>query len=240
MYVAIMVNLYDPAMRSALDNLSKTMPQLMSALGIHPDSSGLLGFLITYLYGFILLLFPMLYSVIRANGLVARYVERGSIVSLLAAPVKRSTVALTQLTVLVGGLSLLIIYTTVLELVLGKLSFPHEPLGGGLLRLNLGLWALQMLIAGISFFASSVFNESRLSLGFGAGLPTVMLLLKMLSDMSPRVDKLRWLTFFSLYDPKRLVVGDLNAWLSISILLLLAILLMLMAVVDFARKDLHI
>lgn len=240
MYVVIMINLYDPNMRSALDKFAKTMPQLMAALGIRPGSTGLLGFLMTYLYGFILLIFPMLFTVIRANGLIARYVERGSIVTLLAAPVKRSTVALTQLTVLISGLTLLLLYTTCLELILAKSVFPQETLGSGLLRLNLGLWAMQMLIAGISFSASCLFNDSRLSLGVGAGLPALMLLLQMLADTSPKVEKLRLLTFFSLYDPQALAAGESAAWLSIGILLLLAVLFMGLAVVVFDRKDLQI
>ena len=48
-------------------------------------AADLLGFMISYLYGFILLVFPMVFCILRANGLVAKYVDRGSMACLLAA-----------------------------------------------------------------------------------------------------------------------------------------------------------
>lgn len=149
MYVVIMIRLYDPGMRKAIDDIAATMPQLMGAMGIHPGEADLMGFMITYLYGFIFPVFPMLFTVIRGNQLIARYVETGSMTALLAAPVKRRSVALTQLAALVSGVSLLLLYATALEMVVAGSLFPAEPILPGLIRLNGGLWALQCLIAGI-------------------------------------------------------------------------------------------
>ena len=77
--------MYNPEMMKMLDNFA-AMPE-MAAVGMNPGSTSLLGFMISYLYGFIFLVFLMIYSILRGNGLIAKYVEKGSMASLIAAPV---------------------------------------------------------------------------------------------------------------------------------------------------------
>ena len=55
--------------------------------------------------------------------MIAKYVEKGSMASLIAAPVKRSTIVFTQMMVLVSGVFLLIVYSTILEIVVSQSSF---------------------------------------------------------------------------------------------------------------------
>ena len=110
MYVSIIISMYDPEMMKMLDSFAEAMPELMAAVGMRANAANLLGFMVSYLYGFILLLFPMLFCILRGNSLVARYVEKGSMVSLVAAPIKRRAIVLTQMTVLISGILLLILY----------------------------------------------------------------------------------------------------------------------------------
>lgn len=100
LYVSIIIGMYDPEMMATLDKFYQIMPDLMASVGMTAGATTLIGFMISYLYGFILLLFPLLFIVLRANGLIAKYVDTGSIVALLAAPVKRRVIALTQMGVL--------------------------------------------------------------------------------------------------------------------------------------------
>ena len=110
MYVSIIINMYDPQMMKTLDNFAEAMPELMAAVGMTINSATLLGFMVSYLYGFILLVFPMVFCILRGNALIAKYVDKGSMASLAAAPVKRRTIALTQMKVLISGIVLLILY----------------------------------------------------------------------------------------------------------------------------------
>ena len=126
MYVSIIISMYDPEMMKMLDSFAEAMPELMAAVGMRANAANLLGFMVSYLYGFILLLFPMLFCILRGNSLVARYVEKGSMVSLVAAPIKRRAIVLTQMTVLISGILLLILYSTVLELICAGSGFPGE------------------------------------------------------------------------------------------------------------------
>ena len=155
LYVTVIIRMYDPEMMKTLDDFVKVMPELMAAVGIHA------GAMISYLYGFILIVFPMVFCILRGNGLIAKYVDRGSVVSLVAAPVKRQKIACTQASVLISGVIQLLGYETVLEIVVAQGSFPNELEIAELLKLNSGLFCLLLFIAGICFLASCLFSDTR-------------------------------------------------------------------------------
>ena len=124
LYISIIMTMYDSESMKALDSFYETMPEIMDAVGMTIASGSMIDFMISFLYGFILLAFPMVYSIIRGYGLIGRYVDDSSIVPLLAAPVKRSTIAKTQLFVLLTGVVFLVAYTTGLEIFIGKTWYP--------------------------------------------------------------------------------------------------------------------
>jgi ABC-2 type transport system permease protein len=101
------------------------MPELMAIVGMNPASAELVSFLEAYLYGFIMLVFPMLFCILSTNKLIARHVDRGSMTYLLAAPVKRETVAFTQMKVMATGMFALVFYATLYwESLIAKFPFP--------------------------------------------------------------------------------------------------------------------
>lgn len=173
LYVTVIIRMYDPEMMKTLDDFVKVMPELMAAVGMHAGATSLIGFMISYLYGFILIVFPMVFCILRGNGLIAKYVDRGSMVSLVAAPVKRQKIACTQASVLISGVILLLGYATVLEIVVAQGGFPNELEIAELLKLNSGLFCLLLFIAGICFLASCLFSDTRYSIGLGAGIPAI-------------------------------------------------------------------
>ena len=240
MYVAVIVSLYDPAMMAMLDSFTAAMPELMAAVGMRAGATSLLGFMVSYLYGFILLVFPMLLCILRGNGLVAKYVDNGSMAMLLAAPVKRRTVALTQLAVLLSLLTLLMLYITALELICASISFPGELNPAELIRLNGALMCLHLLIGGICFLASCAFPDTRYSLGFGAGIPALMLVLQMLANVGGAAEKAKYFTCFTLFDPSGIIALDGGAVTGAFVLLAGALVLYAAAVAVFCRRDLSV
>lgn len=212
----------------------------MVAVGMTPGATNLLGFLISYLYGFILLIFPMVFSMLRSNGLVAKYIDAGSMVYLVAAPVKRRTIAFTQMLVLLSGISLLMIYTTVLEFGMAEALFPGELVLSDLLLLNAGFLVLHVLIGGICFCASCICSELKYSALWGAGIPTLMYLFKMLSSVGEGAEYAKYLSVFTLFDPNGLVAMDHGAWLKVLVLLVGALVLYPLGITVFCKKDLHI
>lgn len=240
MYISIIIVMYDPKMMASLDQFYDVMPELMAAVGMKSGTTSLIDFMISYLYGFILLLFPMIYCMLRGNGLIAKYVDRGSMATLLAAPVKRSTIAITQLFVLVSGIILLDAFTTGLELVIACTQFPGELVISELLGLNAALCCLHLFVGGICFLTSCIFSEVKYSIAFGAGIPTIMYVFQMLVGVGEKTEVLKYVTFFTLFDASGIVAGSGQAIAGAVVLVLGAVICFAVGVVRFCKKDLHV
>lgn len=240
LYVSIIMSMYNPDMMKTLDSIVESMPEIMASVGMTTGSTSLIGFMISYLYGFILLIFPMLFCMIRANGLIAKYTDKGSMVTLLAAPIKRKTLCLTQLCVLLSGLFFLVLYTTVLEIMIAEISFPNELMMSDLLILNGSLFCLHLFIGSICFLCSCLFSDIKYSLGFGVGIPIIMYVLQMLANAGEKAEIIKYLTFFTLFDANGIIAHETNAMIGIILLFVGAILLYSIGVMVFCKKDLHI
>ena len=240
LYVSVIIGMYRPELMAMLDGFVRIMPQLMNAVGMKAGTTSLLGFLASYLYGFVLLIFPMVYSILRGHGLIAKYVDRGAMAALVAAPVKRRDIAITQMAALVSGILILVVFSTVLEFACAAISFPGELALSDLLLLNLGLLCLHLFISGVCFLASCVFSDARYSIGFGAGIPAIMYVLQMLANMGGTAEKAKYFTFFTLFDPNGIIARSTGALTGIAALLVGSIILYALAIAAFSKKDLHI
>ncbi len=240
LYVSVIISMYDPELMKTLDSFAEAMPELMSAVGMKAGAGTLLGFMVSYLYGFILLMFPMLFCILRGNALIARYVDKGSMALLTAAPVKRLTIAFTQMSVLMSGILILVLYSTVLELVCAGSGFPGELDVKGLLWLNVGLLCLHLFIGSICFLASCLFSDTKYSIAFGAGIPIFMYVLQMLANVGGSAEKAKYFTFFTLFHPDSILAGEGSGTAGILILLACAAGFYALGIMIFHRKDLHI
>lgn len=238
MYVCIIIGMYDPKMMETLDSFYEIMPEIMAAVGMSAGAASLLGFMVSYLYGFILLIFPMVFCILRGNGLISKYTDSGAMAVLVAAPVKRRTIVFTQLAVLLSGVCLLILYVTGLELVFANSKFPGELDSVELLQLNTALLFLHLFIAGICFLSSCLFSETKYSIAFGAGIPAFMYVLQMLSNVGEKAEAAKYVTFFTLFDAEKIAAGDAGAFSCSVVLLIGAIAMFTSGIVIFCKKDL--
>ncbi|HHT97082.1 MAG TPA: ABC transporter permease subunit [Clostridiales bacterium] len=240
MYFIIIIYMFDPKLGAVLDEFTKALPEVMAMFGMVVSSTTLLGFLSTYLYGFLMLVFPMIFTIIVANRLIARHVDRGSMTYLLAAPVNRKTVAFTQMKVLATGIFLLVLYTMLIGIIASELSFPAELEIGKFVLLNIGVLSLHFFIGGISFLSSCIFNDTKKSVAFGAGIPALAYIIQMLANAGEKAENLKYITFFTLFNANELIAGKTTAIYQIVILFLAAIVLFVLGIIVFDRKDLHI
>ena len=67
-----------------------------------------------------------------------------------------------------------------------------------------------------------------------------MYVFKMLANMGGKAEKVKYVTFFTLFDPEGLVAGESGALAGILVLLVGGIALFLLGISIFNRKDLHI
>lgn len=240
LYLAIIVWMFDPELGNALKTFEEAMPDLMAMFGMMPAGENLTQFMGAYLYGMIMQILPMIFTIILANRLIAKHVDSGSMAYLLAAPISRVKLAVTQLMVLVSGLVLMIAYCTGLGIFLAEMMFPGELNIGGFVLLNVGCLALQLCIMGICYLSSCAASETKWSLSFGAGIPVFAYVLQMLSTQGEAAENFKYATFFTLFNTSGLINAESTALLQAGALLVIGLVLSVLGVVAFKKKDLHI
>lgn len=113
LYASIITAMYDPQLGAGINALAESMPEFFAVFGMQNPGVTLLDFLINYLYGFILILIPLIYGIIMCHRLAARYVDRGSMAYLLNSHYSRGQILGTQIFVLLSGLLILVAYGVV-------------------------------------------------------------------------------------------------------------------------------
>lgn len=241
MYFLVILNMFDPENPDIMSSLVsfKLSPTLLKAFGFDLATTELNGFIAGYFYGMLMLAFPLALLVMTGNKLVAHLVERGSMASILSAPLTRRRVALTQALFLILCAALLVAAVTLCGLIAAEIVFPGQMERAVFIRMNLGALAVHLFIGGVAFFFSCLFSDTRWSLLLGSGLPVLFLLLQMLSKTGKKADFLRYLTPFSLYEPMDYIKG-LGVLPGALALLGAAILLYAGGILVFERKDLSI
>ena len=230
--------MFDPDLGQLLNQMVESMPQVMGMFGMSSPGTTLTSFLANYLYGFLMLIFPLLYAVIASNRLVARHVDRGSMAYLLASPNSRRRVVMTQMVVLLSGLTFLVFFCTVLGIVCSELWFPDELEIGRFILVNVGVYCLHLALSGLCFFASCASNESKYAIAIGAGFPLFFYLVHMLANMGGKLEKLKYATFFTLFDPTALAAGKTSAMIGCAFLAAAGILLYAVGCITFCKRDL--
>lgn len=240
LYVSVVVAMFDPELGAALDEFAKAMPELMAMFGMSEAGTDLISFMVSYLYGFFLLLFPMLLSIMTANRLIAKKVEDGTMAYLLSAPVCRTRIVLTQMAVLLTNIVVFIAYATGVGLVSAGLLFPGELDIKAYLMVNVGVLCLHLLIGGICFLSSCIFNDTKYSLAFGAGIPIAGFLIQMIANIGDKFQDVKYATFFTLFDPRGILEQESGAYWGMGILAVAAVICFAVAVIVFQRKDIHV
>lgn len=238
LYGGVIVAMFDPKLGESLNLMAESMPQLFDAFGMSNPGATLLEFVGNYLYGFILLVIPLICIVLLCNRVIVRYVDRGSMAYLLATPNKRVKVITTQALFLILSILLLVIYTYALVLISGIIFF-HETVDPvRFLILNLGLSALLLFFAGICFLSACFFNESKYATGAGSGVVIFFLLVNMLSQVSDKLDFMKYVNPITLFQAEELIAQNQNAYLGILILSVLAVCFFVTGIQIFKHKDL--
>jgi ABC-2 type transport system permease protein len=239
MYFSIILSMYDPDTLESMDALLASLPpQLIEAMNFIVVDATLLGFIGGYFYGFLILFFPLIYTVIMAHRMIAQHVDNGSMAFLLSTPNTRARIAFTQAVFLVGSLVLLILFVILVGVGVSAALFPGLLDIPGFLRLNLGAVLLYFALSGIGFFASCLFNEAKGSLALGGGLPVAFFLVNLVSGVGEQAEVLRYASLMSLFDPSAIIAGESSYPLAFLALAAIGLALYAAGIWVFSRKDL--
>lgn len=240
MYGSMIVAMFDPKMGDSLRAMAESMPQIFAAFGMTNVGTTLLEFVTTYLYGMLYVAFPGVFIIILSGRLIARYVDNGSMAYLLAVPEKRRKTVVTQAVFLLTCLVLLVLYITLLIIVISHLMFPGELETQKFIQLNVGLLGVLIFFGGACFLPSCLFNESRIATGIGAGIVIYSILMQMISQVGDKFEFLKYATPLTLFDAKGLAAAQSNAWIGCGALYTLGIIMIIIGIAGFSKRNLPV
>lgn len=208
MYATVMISMFNPDDTAELLSIATVLPvEFMNALGLSDIFTSLTSYLASWFYGFLMIAMPLVYSIILGNRLVAKSVDSGSMACLLSTPNSRVKITATKGIYAIVSIILLQLLLFGAIVVGTKMMLPGELEVGAFFKLNVTSMLVNMAVMSIVFFFSCLFNDSRYSMGLGAGVPIIFLLLNMLGGISSDTEILKKISIFGWYDPVELVNG---------------------------------
>lgn len=177
-------------------------------------------------------------SVAVALAALAREVERGTILLLLARPLPRWKVVVSW------GAALAVVLALLLALTLAGFIFGFASAGAlGALKWQRLLWilpnamALFLAVGGYSFLLSARSSESGTVIGPAAALTLVFYLLDFVSQVWEPLRGLGYISLFHYYDPVGVVESGAPPWRDLAVLLSVAAVAFAAATAVFQRRD---
>ena len=240
MYTTIMLAMYDPNLGTALETFAKSMPEIMAMVGMNGTPTNLIDFLSTYLYGLIMIVFPLIFGILLSLRLMVKKVDNGVMSYLLSSGVERRSVWFTQMTVIITNMLVLISYCTILGIISSEIMFPGELDISAYITINIGMLILQLTLSGICYMCSCIFNEYRLATLFGSGIPIIFIMIQMLSNMQGSMEGLKYATLLTLFDPSKLISGNSQGYIMLGVLSVVAIICFILGLLVFNKKSMSL
>ena len=240
MYTIVIIYMYNPELADMLNDYQKALPGMMSAVGMTGIAGSLLEWAQIYLYGFLMILFPLIFTVIIVQKMVMSYIDKGSMANLLATGNTRGKIIRTQAFSVVLMMILLMGSISVVGVAGCEILFPGELDIKSYLYLNGSMLLMQLAVAGIVFLAACTLSEVKQYYMVGAGIPILFFLMQMLANMGDKLKNLKYLTIYTLFPAEKIVSGAGSYWQNNLILLLIAAILFVCGMVFFKKRDLFL
>ena len=183
MYIVCIVYMFDPETAKMLDDLMTVMPELFDAFGMGHDTSTLTGFMLNYLYGFLLTLLPLVLILMLMNKLLVKPITRGELSYALASPHGRGPILGSIVGAAVVALALVLIACTACEIASALAFFPDDLNTAALLRTNVGLACLWLFMLGLCLLSTVIFAGGPLALWAGGGICLMGFLIQMVAQI---------------------------------------------------------
>ncbi len=240
MYMGVMISMYNPDDMAAMLAMLEMLPRdLLNAMGFSDNIADLTSYLASWLYGMLMIAFPLVYCIILGNRIVAKMVDNKSFGFLLSTPNSRIKIILTQ--GIYALLSVFVLFAVLFGLGVGLTAIVYPGLLNieAFLKINLITMLTNMFVMMICFFFSCLFNESKQALGFASAITILSLLMNMLGNTSEDLNILKKISFYGFYDPVEIALGA-EIWQLSIIYSSLAVILFIAGVIIFHKKRLPI
>ena len=238
MYIVCIVYMFNPDTAQMLDELMAVMPDLYNAFGMGHDTSTLTGFMLNYLYGFLLTLAPLVLILLLVNKLLVKPITHGELSYALASPHGRGSILGSIAVAIIVVLVLLLAVCSACEIGSALAFFPDDLDLPALLQANAGLACLWLFMLGLCLLSAVVFAGGPLALWAGGGVCLVAFLIQMVAQIGEGLEDAKYATFFTLFDPYGLADGASEAIAHAGILGIAGVVLIVAAALVFRRRDL--
>lgn len=226
----------------SLNSLLKTMPPaLLKFVGYQTGISHVSDFLAGEFYGMIYVIILTIYTVMTATKLMAHLVENGSMAYLLATPVSRIKVAITQSVVLAVGICVIGLFSTLGGILGVRLLVP----AGGLdtrffVEMNVVGALLFLLIGAYSFLFSCIARDERQALSMSAVLTLIFYALHTGGTISDKFAWLNNLSVFTAFNASELIHGTAPFATTVAALSVSSIVLFAIAILGFRKRQMSL
>ena len=208
MFLVVMSYVFTPETMNGLH--SATQGTLIS--NVFAGNGTLVGFMANSFYALMAIIFPMVYSIMIGNRMIAEKIDKGSMTGFLSTPTTRLQITFTSAVYFI--LSLIVMWSIASIVgILAANAFQPEALDIDMfLMLNIGALLYHLVISGISFCSSCIFNSSKNSLSLGAGVPLFFFVISMFLKLSNDLNFLKYITLNTLIDTQRILSGSGYTW----------------------------
>lgn len=232
-FIVAMTNVFTP----------QTMTDLQSAMSgtalknILTGNGTLIGFMSNSFYALMAIIFPMVYSIMVGNRLVAEKIDKGYMAGFLSTPTTRLQITVSSAVYFIASLAAMWGVVSLTGIITAHIVQPDALDIKIFLMLNLGVFLYHLAISGICFCASCIFNSSKYSLIFGAGIPLYFFVINMVIKLSDDLEFLKYVTLNTLFNTRNILSGSGygKEFLTMG---MLAAMLYVTGIVWFQKKDL--
>ena len=227
-------------MQQFVNILPEAIVNMVRLMGFTKFGSELTGYLASYLYGFIMFIFPMIFIVMLANKLVSKQVDDTSMSYLLTTPNSRVKVCTTQALTLFINIFTLILINVLIIIAISEIAFPGHLMIGRFIGLNFVLLGVLTVISAMAFLISVLISDYGKAVGLSSGLMGYLFIMNMIKNLSADLDFFKYTTFLSLVDKDRIFDSTLYTLISGSFAMIIGIGIYIMSVMIFNKKSLTI
>ena len=221
----------------SLDEMMKVFPdELLKAFNMDITSiNTAYGWLKSEGFMFVLLIIGF-YSSFMGSNIVLKEESDKTIEYLASLPVKRSKILSNKIIV---GITLIIAIT----LILGIFNYIALSLSGDFNHKEYLLLSITPIFVGLPFFAINLFistylHKTKKTIGISLGLVFLSYLLNVLSELSTKVEILKYLSIYTLADIRNIINnGNLNV-VCILVSLLITIIFIIGSYIRYNKKEL--
>ena len=162
-YFSMIIVMFDPLTTDSMAALIEMLPQeLIKMLGFTLEVPTYTGFIASYFYGFLVILFPTILLIMVSYRVMGKLIDRGSMAYLLATPNSRLNIVMTQAFALVSLITILFVIVTGSGIILSEIFFSGKLEIMKFLMINVGAWCYFFAVSGISFLANDFLMMERM------------------------------------------------------------------------------